>query len=150
MKARKLYLAADHAGFPLKEKLKKYLGQKGIVVRDLGTHSRRPVDYPDYARVLAEKVAKTKNSQGILICGTGIGMAIAANKVKGIRAALAYDKRSARLSRTDNHANVLALGGRFFSFEKAKEIVAVWLKTPFGSQSRHKKRVAKIKKIESR
>ncbi|MBI2450478.1 MAG: ribose 5-phosphate isomerase B [Candidatus Nealsonbacteria bacterium] len=147
-KIKKIYLGADHAGFKLKERIKKYLGLKGIVYEDLGTHSLESVDYPDYAIGVAKKVAKKNNARGILICGTGTGMAIAANKVKGIRAVAAYDRYSAKMSRLHNNANILALRGRFFPFEKIKKIVSVWLATPFSQKARHKRRINKIKQFE--
>ncbi len=149
MKIKKVYIGADHAGFELKEKLKKYFKENKVSYEDLGTDSSASVDYPDYAFAVARKVAREKNSRGILICGTGTGMVIAANKVKGIRATAPYDKYSAKMSRSDNDANVLALRGRFFPFKKIKEIVSIWLKTPFGGQARHRRRINKIKKIES-
>lgn len=148
MKIRKVYLGADHAGFQLKEKLKKYFEKRGLCWEDLGTHSLDSVDYPDYAFSVAKRVAKRKNAKGILVCGSGMGMAIAANKVKGIRAVAAYDKYSAKMSRRDNDANVLGLRARFFPFEKIKEIVSVWLETPFSKKDRHKRRINKIKLFE--
>jgi len=113
-------IASDHAGFRMKENVKEYLRRKKIEYEDLGTESLKSVDYPDYAIKVAEKVTKNKNTRGILICGTGTGMAIAANKVKGIRAVAAYDAYSAKMSRIDNDTNVLGLRGRFFPFEKIK------------------------------
>jgi ribose 5-phosphate isomerase B len=128
----------------LKEKIKKYLARKKIECEDLGTSSFKSVDYPDYALKVAEKVAKNKNTRGILVCGTGTGMTIAANKVKGIRAVAAYDVYSAKMSRIDNDTNVLGLRGRFFPFEKMKKIITVWLDTPFSGEKRHKRRIKKI------
>lgn len=145
----KIYLGSDHAGFELKEKLKKYFKEKGINYQDLGTYSLDSVDYPDYAFSAAKKVAKEKNSRGILICGTGTGMVIAANKIKGIRAVAAYDKYSAEMSRLHNNTNVLGLRGRFFSFGKIKEIISIWLDTPFSGEERHKRRINKIKQFEN-
>lgn len=150
VKITKIYIGSDHAGFELKEKIKKYLQGKRIPHEDLGTNSLDSVDYPDYALEVAQKVVKEKDSKGILICGTGTGMVIAANKVKGIRAVAAYDKYSAKMSRNDNDANVLCLRGRFFPFEKIKEIVSMWLKTPFSGETRHKRRINKIKEFENR
>ncbi|MBI2626101.1 MAG: ribose 5-phosphate isomerase B [Candidatus Nealsonbacteria bacterium] len=149
MKLKKIYMGADHAGFELKEKLKKYFDKNRISYEDLGTNSEESVDYPDYALAVAQKVSKNKNAKGILICGTGTGMAIAANKVKGIRAVAAYDKYSAEMSRRDNDANVLGLRGRFFPFEKIKKIVDIWLETPFSQKARHKRRINKIKRFEN-
>ncbi len=144
----RVILASDHAGLRLKEKVKKYLARKKIEYEDLGTESFKSVDYPDYALKVAEKVAKNKNTRGILVCGTGTGMTIAANKVKGIRAVAAYDAYSAKMSRIDNDTNVLGLRGRFFPFEKIKKIITVWLDTPFSGEKRHKRRIKKIRDYE--
>ncbi len=140
----RVILASDHAGLRLKEKVKKYLARKKIEYEDLGTKSFKSVDYPDYALKVAEKVAKNKNTRGILVCGTGTGMTIAANKVKGIRAVAAYDAYSAKMSRIDNDTNVLGLRGQFFPLEKIKKIITVWLDTPFSGEKRHKRRIKKI------
>ena len=145
---KKVYIGSDHTGFELKEKLKKYFVEKRILCDDLGTHSLDSADYPDYAFEVAKRVAKEKNAAGILICGTGTGMVIAANKVKGIRAVAAYDTYSAEMSRRDNDANILALRGRFFPFKKIKEIISIWLKIPFSGKDRHKRRINKIKQFE--
>lgn len=144
----KVILASDHAGFRLKEKIKGYLEKKKIEFVDLGTDSTQSVDYPDFAVKAAKKVAKNKDYRGIFICGTGTGMVIAANKVKGIRAVAAYDAYSAKMSRVDNDANVLGLRGRFFPYEKVKKIISVWLTTPFSRERRHKKRLKKIADYE--
>jgi len=152
----KIAIASDHAGFPLKEIIKKYLGELGYEYEDFGTTSEESVDYPDYAFKVAEAVSENKFDnrfdRGILICGTGIGMSIAANKVPGIRAALCYDAETARLSREHNDANVLALGSRTTNSELAKEIVRVWLTTDFAGAGpggeRHLRRINKIKEIE--
>ena len=148
MAIKKVYIGADHAGFVLKEKLKQYFKGKKIRYEDMGTYSSDSVDYPDYAFGVAQKVAGEKGSRGVLICGTGTGMVIAANKVKGIRAVAAYDKYSAEMSRLHNDANVLALRGRFFPFKKTKEIVSVWLATQFSKKARHKRRINKISQFE--
>ena len=140
----RVILASDHAGLRLKEKIKKYLARKKIEYEDLGTNSFKSVDYPDYALKVAEKVAKNKNIRGILVCGSGTGMTIAANKVKGIRAVAAYDAYSAKMSRIDNDTNVLGLRGRFFPLEKIRKIITVWLDTPFSGEKRHKRRIKKI------
>ncbi len=140
----RVIIASDHAGLRLKEKVKKYLERKKIEYEDLGTESFTSVDYPDYALKVAEKVVKNKNTRGILVCGTGTGMTIAANKVKGIRAVAAYDAYSAKMSRMDNDTNVLGLRGRFFPLEKIKKIITVWLDTPFSGEKRHKRRIKKI------
>ncbi len=144
----RVIIASDHAGLRLKEKVKKYLKRKKIEYEDLGTESFTSVDYPDYALKVAEKVAKNKNTRGILVCGTGTGMTIAANKVKGIRAVAAYDAYSAKMSRIDNDTNVLGLRGRFFPLEKMKKIITVWLDTPFSGEKRHKRRIKKIRDYE--
>lgn len=151
MKAKfgKIYLGSDHAGFETKEKLKEYFKKKEINYEDMGTHSSDSVDYPDYAFPVAKKVAKDKNSRGVLICGTGAGMIIAANKVRGVRAVAAYDKYSAEMSRFHNDTNVLGLRGRFFPFRKIKEIVSIWLETQFSGETRHKRRINKIKQFEN-
>ena len=143
----KVILGSDHAGLALKEKLKRFLDKKKISYEDLGTHSTAAVDYPDYAKKVARKVTTTRNTKGILICGTGTGMVMAANKVKGARAVLAYDNYSAKMSRKHNDANILCLRGRFFSQDKALRITSTWLTTPFSGEARHKKR---IKKLEGR
>ncbi len=144
----KVIIASDHAGFRLKEKIKKYFKRKKIEFEDFGTDSLQSVDYPDYAIKVAKAVARNKDHRGLLICGTGTGMSIAANKVKGIRAVAAYDAYSAKMSRIDNDANVLGLRGRFFPFEKIKRIISVWLDTPFSGEKRHKRRIKKIAAYE--
>lgn len=149
VKVKKIYLGADHAGFDTKEKLKKYFKQKRITFEDLGTYSSDRVDYPDFAFQVAKKVAREKESRGILICGTGTGMVIAADKVKGIRAVAAYDKYSAEMSRFHNDTNILGLRGRFFPFKKTREIISIWLKTQFSGEARHKRRIRKIKEFEN-
>ena len=147
-KKQKVILGADHAGFKLKEKLKKYFKKENILYEDLGASSEKYVDYPDYAFKVAQKVSKNKDVKGILICGTGTGMVIAANKVKGVRAVAAYDAYSAKMSRLDNNANILGLRGRNFPYKKIENIVSIWLKTPFSKEKRHKKRISKIAKYE--
>ncbi len=135
-----LYIASDHAGFKLKEYIKQYFNKKKIKYKDLGAYSEDRVDYPLYAKKLALKVKKEK-TKGILICGTGTGMAIAANRIKGIRAALAYDNYSAKMSREHNDANVLCLRGREINFKKQIPIVNTWLTTKFSNILRYKKRI---------
>lgn len=147
-KGAKIYLGADHAGFSLKEKLKKYFGRKGIEYEDLGGDGRKEDDYPDYAFRVAERVAKSKNARGILICGTGTGMVIAANKIRGIRAATAYDAYSARMARNDNNTNILCLRGREFSDARNLRLVEIWLKTGFSGEKRHKRRLRKIARMD--
>jgi deoxyribose-phosphate aldolase len=141
-------LGADHAGFELKEYLKHALQDMGYAVLDLGTTFPASVDYPDFARAVAELVASGKAWRGIVIDGAGIGSAIAANKVPGIRAALCYDRATAHQSREHNDANVLALGARMLRPEEAREIAAVWLETAFAG-GRHAARLEKIKALEA-
>jgi RpiB/LacA/LacB family sugar-phosphate isomerase len=139
----KVALGADHRGFALKEELKRWLAARGHQVFDLGPSSADRVDYPDYAFKVADAVARHQADRGILICSTGIGMSIAANKVLGVRAALADSVRLARLSREHNDANVLCLGADFVSAPVARRIVGVWLRTGFAG-GRHARRLAKI------
>src|SRR5579859_1696876 len=143
----KISLGADHAGFELKEKIKKLLQQQGLEVSDQGTLSSESVDYPDYARKVGEQVANHSADLGILVCGSGIGMAIAANKIPGVRAANVSSEYEAQLSREHNDANVLALGARLISDQNAFEIVQKWLETTFAG-GRHQRRVEKITQIE--
>jgi len=140
-----LYIASDHAGFKLKEYLKSYFNKKNIKYKDLGPFSEDRVDYPLYAKKLALKVKKGK-SKGILICGTGTGMVIGANRIKGIRAVLAYDIYSAKMSREHNDANVLCLRGRNIKFHKQIPIVNTWLTTKFSNIPRYKRRINKLDK----
>jgi len=143
----KIALGSDHAGFELKEKIKKYLTGKGISVDDRGTNSSESVDYPDFARVVGEEVVNKQADRGILVCGTGIGMAIAANKVPGIRAANAHNESEAQIIREHNDSNVLTLGGRVLDENSAYKIIDLWLSTPFAG-GRHARRVEKIAEIE--
>jgi ribose 5-phosphate isomerase B len=140
-------LGADHAGWELKEALKAWLMDAGYQVLDFGTHGPDSVDYPDYALQVAEAVTVGKVERGVLVCGTGIGMTIAANKVPGIRAALCGDVFTARMSREHNDANVLALAGRLTGRETGLEILRAWLDTPFAG-GRHARRVDKIGEME--
>jgi len=142
-----IFLASDHAGFKLKEKIKDFLILKGHAIFDCGPFNYNPDDdYPDFIGICAKKVAKTKNSLGIVLGGSGQGEAIAANKVKGIRAAVIYhfDKKAIKLSRQHNDANVLSLGARFLSEKQAIQAVDLWLKTPFSNQAKHKRRIKKL------
>jgi len=147
MQKRKLFIGADHAGFDLKEYIKAFLGKKDYELEDMGTYDKSRVDYPDLAKSVALNVRLEKNALGILICGTGIGISIAANKVPGIRAALCNDPRCARLSRNHNDANILVLGGRPYNKKKVKNIVNTWLASDFEG-GRHLLRVNKIKRME--
>ena len=140
-------LGADHAGFPLKQFLKDWLVSAGHVVLDAGTHSEESVDYPDFAALVARMVARREAERGVLVCGTGIGMAINANKVARIRAGVCRDVETARLSRQHNDLNVLALAGRSTSREDAIAIVREWLDTAFEG-GRHERRLAKVAGIE--
>jgi len=143
----KISLGADHAGFELKDKLKKWLTVKGFEIADEGTNSPDSVDYPDYARKVAEDVVGKRADCGILVCGSGIGMAIAANKIAGVRAANVTTEYEAQLSREHNNANILALGARILSEEDARKIVTKWLDTQFAG-GRHQQRVEKIAALE--
>ena len=142
-KIKKIVLASDHAGFKLKENIKFYLRKKMNKVIDLGTNSTDSVDYPDYAHLLSKKMKKNNNQFGILICGTGIGMDITANRHKNIRAALCYNVKSAKLSREHNNANVITLGARLTKKKVALKCVNVFLNTDFKG-GRHLKRIKKI------
>ncbi|MDX9918215.1 MAG: ribose 5-phosphate isomerase B [Gudongella sp.] len=144
----KIGIGSDHGGFELKEELKKFMEEQGIEVVDYGTHSTDSVDYPDYGRIVGEAVVNGEVERGVVICGTGIGISISANKVKGVRAALCSDSYSARMSREHNDANVLALGGRVLGVGLATEILSVYLKSEFQG-GRHQRRVDKISEIES-
>jgi len=140
-------LACDHGGFELKEELKAFLKLLGVEPIDMGTFNEDSVDYPDFGVLVAEKVSQGELEKGILICGTGIGMSMVANKFPRIRAALVNDLYSSRCSREHNDANILIIGGRIVGKELAKEIVRVWLETPFAG-GRHKRRLEKIKALE--
>jgi ribose 5-phosphate isomerase B len=138
-----IILGSDHAGFDLKEKIKKALERLGVPYEDVGTHGPESVDYPDYAHRVAGAVEDGRYARGIVVCGTGIGVSMAANRHPGVRAAVAYDEETARLSREHNDANVLALGGRTLDHALAERILEVWLETPFAG-GRHARRVQKI------
>ncbi|MBV9958540.1 MAG: ribose 5-phosphate isomerase B [Acidobacteria bacterium] len=144
----KIALASDHAGYSEKERLKPLLRELGLKVEDLGTVSEDSVDYPDYARKVALAVAGGEAEQGILVCGSGTGMAITANKVRGVRAAVAWSVETARLARQHNDANVLALGARTTPPEEIPHIVRAWFDQPFDG-GRHAERVEKINQIEN-
>ena len=142
-KIKKIVLASDHAGFKIKENIKFYLRKKMNKVIDLGTNSTDSVDYPDYAHLLSKKMKKNNNLFGILVCGTGIGMDITANRHKNIRAALCYNVKSAKLSREHNNANVITLGARLTKKKVALKCINVFLNTDFKG-GRHLKRIKKI------
>ena len=143
----KIALASDHAGFLLKEAVKELLISQGHECSDFGAHSEESVDYPDYGFPAAESVARGNCDLGILMCGSGIGMSMLANKVSGIRAALCTSIKMAEFSRSHNDANILVLGGRITDRDSALEIVKVWLSTPFEG-GRHKRRIEKITAYE--
>jgi ribose 5-phosphate isomerase B len=136
-------IGSDHAGFELKEHVRSFLERRGLKVEDCGTYDEQSVDYPDFAKKVTEAVAGGRVEMGFLICGTGIGMSMAANKVPGIRAALCYDSYTARMAREHNDANVLVLGGRLIGKGLAEEITTIFLDTDFAG-GRHARRVAKI------
>ncbi|MBC7327602.1 ribose 5-phosphate isomerase B [bacterium] len=141
-------IGSDHAGFNLKEEIKTFLSKQGIDFEDLGTFEPNPVDYPDIAFKVAEKVANGEFEKAILVCGTGIGMCMAADKVEGIRCAACFDETTARFARTHNDANILALGARILGVELAKNIVKVFISTPFSGEERHIRRIKKIEEYE--
>ncbi|HVF21524.1 MAG TPA: ribose 5-phosphate isomerase B [Pyrinomonadaceae bacterium] len=143
----RIALASDHAGYAEKERLKTVLTDLGIEFDDLGTASDASVDYPDYARKVAEQVAQGQVEQGLLVCGSGTGMAITANKVRGVRAAVAWSEETARLARQHNDANVLAIGARTTPAADIPKIVRAWFSTDFEG-GRHAERVAKISEVE--
>jgi ribose 5-phosphate isomerase B len=146
-----IILGSDHAGLDLKEKVKRALGRLQVPCEDVGTHGAESVDYTDYAHRVAEAVETGRFSRGVVVCGTGLGVSMAANRHPGVRAAVAYDEETARLSREHNDANVLALGSRSLDHALALRILEVWLETPFAG-GRHARRVLKIElpKIEPR
>lgn len=143
----RIAVGADHAGYHAKEIVRKYLEVSGYTVDDLGTWSDESVDYPDYAKAVAERVAAKQDDLGILVCGTGIGMSIVANKVPGIRAALAHDAATARLAREHGDANVLAFGGRVVGETEAIDIVKSFLAAQFAG-GRHMRRIEKIAELD--
>jgi ribose 5-phosphate isomerase B len=142
-------LASDHGGFEMKQDLARYLREVGFRVKDLGTHGKEAVDYPDYALAVAVAVARGEAFRGIVVDGVGVGSAIAANKVPGVRAATCFDAFSARNAREHNDAHVLCIGGRVLDAERAREMARIFLETEFGGD-RHAKRVEKIEAIERR
>ena len=140
-------IASDHGGLDLKESIKAYLEKRGIEVRDLGTDNGDSVDYPDFGERVGKAISVGEAEKGILICGTGIGMSIVANKFPGVRAALIWDDFTARMSKEHNNANIIVMGGRMLTSEKANEMVGVWLDAHFEG-GRHQKRLDKIAQIE--
>jgi len=144
---KNIVIASDHGGFSLKEKIKPYLSKLGFKVKDLGTYSEESCDYPELAYALAKDVSRGKYKRGILICKSGIGNSIVANRVPGVRAALCYNVKAAKLSRQHNDSNVLALGSIFVNAGLAKKIIKTWLETKFEG-GRHQRRINLIKQIE--
>ena len=140
---KKICIASDHAGFKLKENIKNFLVKKNISIFDLGPMNENSVDYPDFAKKVSNRVKSNRGDIGILICGSGIGMAISANKIKGIRASVCYNVKSTRLSRLHNNANIITLGARLTNKNVATKLVMIFLKTKFEG-GRHLKRIKKI------
>ena len=140
---KKIYISSDHAGFKLKEVIKAFLSKKKLIFFDLGPHNADKVDYPDYAHKLARKVKKNRKNVGILVCGSGTGVNITANKHKNIRAAQCFDLKSTKLSRLHNDANIITLGSRLLTKKNALNFVRVFLNTKFEG-GRHSKRIRKI------
>ncbi len=140
---KKICISSDHAGYKLKEQIKNFLIRQNIFIIDLGPFELKSVDYPDYAKKLARRISSKKSDIGVLVCGSGTGMAISANKIKGIRAAVCYNAKSTRLSREHNNANIIALGSRLIKKDEAMKLIKVFLKTKFEG-GRHLRRVKKI------
>ncbi len=144
-----IMVASDHGGFDLKNAIVELLAEREIIFTDCGTHDLDSVDYPDYAKRVAESVSAGKADAGILVCGTGIGMSISANKLPGVRAALVHDEFTAQMAKEHNNANILVMGGRILSIEAGKRLVEIWLDTEFEG-GRHQNRLDKISVIEQR
>ncbi len=142
--------ACDHAGFPLKDRVLQEIRRFGAEPLDLGTYSTDPVDYPDYAEALGKAILEGRAAAGILICGSGVGASVAANKLPGIRAGLCHDVFSARQGREDDDVNVLCLGARVIGVELAAEVVKAWLPARFSGLERHRRRVDKIRALEEK
>lgn len=146
-----IYLGADHRGYKVKEEIKKYLEGLGEPYQDLGNEIFDPKDdYPDFTQKVASRVSQNPKNKGILFCGSAIGMAIFANKFKGVRAAQCFNEKMAKLSRSHNDANILCISADFMPLAKIKRIVKIWLKTEFSQEERHKRRLAKIRKYDER
>jgi len=139
----KIIIGSDHAGYPMKEKVKAHLSERGVQVEDVGAHSEESVDYTDFGKRVAQKVSDGTFDRGILICGTGLGMSMVANRYRGVRAALANDLFSAIMSRRHNDSNILAMGGRLIGDTLAFQLVDTWLETPFDG-GRHQGRLEKM------
>jgi RpiB/LacA/LacB family sugar-phosphate isomerase len=144
----RIALGADHAGFPLKTEVVRFLEKEGHQVVDLGTHSTEPVDYPDYAKAVGQAVQQGQVERGILVCGSGVGACVAANKLRGIRAALCHDTYTAHQGVEHDDVNVLCLGGRVVGPSLAFDILKAWLGARFSQGERHRRRVAKIVELE--
>jgi ribose 5-phosphate isomerase B len=139
----KIVVGSDHAGFAMKERVKAFLREKGLSVEDVGTYNEESVDYTDFGKEVARRISDGGFDRGVLICGTGLGMSMAANRFKGVRAALANDLFSAIMSRRHNDSNVLVLGGRLIGDALALQLVETWLETPF-DRGRHQRRLEKM------
>ena len=137
-------VGSDHAGYLLKGRLIDHLKERGCEVLDMGTDSEDSCDYPDYAKKVAKEITDGRAQMGLLVCGTGIGMSIAANKIKGIRAAVLSDEFSAEATRSHNNANILCLGARVVDGEKAEKLLDIFLDTPFSGEEKHQRRINKI------
>lgn len=144
----KIAMACDHGAFEYKEEIKAMLTEMGHDVEDFGCYNTDSVDYPDVSAPAAKSVASGKNDRGIVLCGTGIGVSITANKVKGVRCALVHDCFTAKTTREHNDSNVLAMGQRVIGIELAKEIVRLWINTPFSNDPRHIRRIEKVMDLE--
>ena len=142
-------VASDHAGFSLKEEIVRFLKQEKVAVLDLGTHDTQPVDYPDVAKRIGSALIEERAKKGILICGSGVGASVAANKLRGIRAGLCHDTYSAHQGVEHDDMNILCLGARVVGVEVAKELVAAFLKATFSGDERHVRRLNKVKEIEA-
>lgn len=145
-----IYIGSDHGGFDLKESVKAHLKQRGIAFEDFGTFSCDSCDYAVIAEKVADAVVKSENGLGLLFCGTGVGISIAANKVQGVRAACCSDCFSAKMTREHNNANILCLGGRVVGSGLANELVDLFLDTPFSNEDRHQRRIDQITQIENK
>jgi len=146
----KIAIGGDHAGFHLKQELAAWLREQGHEITDFGTHSTEAADYPDFARAVGGQVAAGAAERGILICGSGVGTCIAANKIKGVRAAVCHDTFSARQGVEDDDMNTICLGARVIGFELAREIVSAFLKASFSRAERHQRRLRKVLDIEAK
>ena len=142
-------IGADHAGFQLKDELAKLLAEQGYAILDMGTHSESPVDYPDYAAAVGRAVREGRADRGLLVCGSGAGAAIAANKIKGVRAALAHDTYTAHQAAEHDDANVIAIGSRVIGTALAEEVATSFLLARFTGEERHVRRLGKVKAIEA-